>query len=286
MTNPILKFIRNLVGYYELEQRYKKETEVLEEEADEQSKIIADLKNEIKDLKIEKQAAKDTIQEMIHKEKVDILDVKSWYENKFPQEAWTYNFRAKGNEDVKYAFRFDKKDGKKVLRELSEEIIERYNMEKPTPKEVIERVKQYFRIRRNWTYRTDLQEYDMREYWAPVDVSIKSRRGDCDSLALVMHMLIRDIFDIKGLQEHKWRLKLTASTVLGEGGHAFNIWLHDDGEWYVIESTYDLAGSFSRTWLKTPMRYNNLYQRLWGFARPDRSFRGTTYSALESYREV
>ena len=97
-----------------------------------------------------------------------------------------------------------------------------------------------------------------------------------------MHAVIVELLEMFNMSEYAWRLKFTASHVLGEGGHAYNIWLHDDGEWYVIESTYDLRGSFRRTWLKTPIRNNNMYYNFWGFARPDRSWKGYSITSLET----
>jgi len=86
-----------------------------------------------------------------------------------------------------------------------------------------------------------------------------------------------------GILEHYWRIKIACGRLVGYGGHAFNIWLHDDGEWYVIESTYDLANSYKKTWLKTPIKNNNLYRDFWGFIRKDRSWL-SKYSSLQPYK--
>ena len=243
---------------------------------------IDELNNIINDLNIELIASKNQLKELLNDNKVNVNDYKDWYEFRFGNSSWFYNYDGNGSKDVKTAFRYKKENGKEIIRDLSNKIIDKYKLVNPTLNNIIESVKKYFILRSNWTYVSDLQEYGVPEYWAEVDVSATSRRGDCDSLALLMHMLILDIFEVFNLQHNYWRLKLAASTVLGEGGHAYNLWLHDDGEWYVIESTYDLQNSFRRTWLKTPVRNNNLYVNFWGFARPDRSFKGYNVASLQA----
>jgi hypothetical protein len=86
------------------------------------------------------------------------------------------------------------------------------------------------------------------------------------------------------MSEHEWRLTFIASVVAGEGGHAYLTWLYDDGEYYVVESTYYEESSKGKTWLRTPMRFNNMYQFPWGFATKTRSWVGSN-EALLSFRD-
>lgn len=292
MKNKIIQILRNITGYNELQKKNEdQELRImyLEDTIMTYEDLFRDLTQELGETKTKKEAAETTIKDMLHKETVNIEDVKHWYENRFGTRNWTYNFRGKGAEDTHLAFRYkDNEEGPKKLRNLSNEIIKRYSLVAPTPLILIEKVKQYFNVRSHWVYVADRLNPihpGVLDYWQEVDVSIDKRRGDCEDLALLMHSLILDLFLIFGFTSYSWRLKLSAGFVLGEGGHAYNVWLHDDGEWYVIESTYDLSGSFSRTWLKTPLRNNNLYVDVWGFARPDRSFKGYGVSSLSNYRE-
>ena len=68
------------------------------------------------------------------------------------------------------------------------------------------------------------------------------------------------MFEALNLEDSYWRLEFCAWVLVSSlGGHALNTWLGEDGEYYAIESTFDLKNSHARTWLKTPIRYNNLY---------------------------
>ena len=290
MKDKIINWLREITGYFELSKELNNRLLVAHDEIDLLNDKLMDLIKNNNELKTKYEVSKAEIEKLIKNKYFDVNEFKNWYENKFGSANWTYNFRGKGYEDVRLAFRF--KDPKKhtLVRELNEQIINRYNINDDfLPHELIERVKQWFCVRGNWTYLLD-HINDLHpgtiDYWQEIDVSIERKKGDCEDLALLMHMLIRDLFDLFGYEEHKWRLKLCASGVLGEGGHAYNIWLHNDGEWYVIESTYDLFGNFQRAWLKSPMKNYNLYRSPWGFARPDRSFRGSGLSSLDNYRGV
>ena len=292
MINKIKEIIRKLVGYNDLLKEYNdlyNRVLIYEEVIETREKLLIELNNKISELETKYEESKAKITELLHKESVDILELRSWYENKFGTRIWTYNFRGQGQEDVRLAFRYKDNNKKHLVRELNQKIIDKYNINEDfLPHELIEKVKQWFCVRSNWSYIFDhlnpLHPGTI-DYWQEIDVSIERKRGDCEDLALLMHTLIRDLFDLYGYEDHKWRLKLCASGVLGEGGHAYNIWLHNDGGWYVIESTYDLFGNFQRAWLKSEMKDYNLYGSPWGFARPDRSFRGSGLSSLSNYRE-
>ena len=100
----------------------------------------------------------------------------------------------------------------------------------------------------------------------------------CEDLAILMHMIIRTMFDEFGYEDDKWRLVFTAGSLIGYGGHAYNLYLHNDAHYYTIESTFDLEGNFRRSWLKTPVVYHNLYENFWGFASPERSQRNFNWA--------
>jgi hypothetical protein len=44
-------------------------------------------------------------------------------------------------------------------------------------------------------------------------------------------------------------------------GHANNLWLHEDGYFYTIESTIDPKGTFNKKWLKTPLANASFYTK-------------------------
>jgi len=96
---------------------------------------------------------------------------------------------------------------------------------------------------------------------------------NCDDLSVLMHWVLRKVLELSGFEEAKWRVRFVASRTLS-GGHAYNIWLAEDCEWYVMESTMDMEGSLEKTWLETPLRENNFYYDFYGFATPTQTWRG------------
>ena len=231
------------------------------------------------DAKIE--TLSNQLRTLLNQGKIDVEDVKEYYENKYSGAPWKYDFEGSGRErDTKYALRVTA-NGEIILKEIAKEIFDRY---KPNnPNEVVKSVMRYFSLRASWKYKYDKDNYGKNEFWALAETSAASRVGDCDDLAIFMHNIIFYILEMAGMSEQYWRLKLCAGSLLGEGGHCFNVWLADDGEWYTVESTYDLKGSLSKTWLKTPIRNNNMYRSFWGFARKDRSWKSSNM-VLKPYK--
>lgn len=221
------------------------------------------------------QISKNQLQTLLASKTIKLNEIKEWYETKYMNGIWRYKIDGETLQDAKLALRHTKQ-GEKILQEAAQELIQLYKLNKNNkPEAIISRVMQYFMAKSRWTYMFDNQQFRKREYWEIAEISWQTRIGDCDDLAILMHKLIAFIFRELGMyRQHYWRLKYTASSTLVEG-HAYNIWLHDDGEWYVIESTLDLGGSFRKTWLQTPIRKNNMYFNFWGFAREDKSWPGT-----------
>jgi len=240
---------------------------VLESEKEEISQKYEFLKTQYKDL--------------LEEGKLDILDLKSWYEAKYESKVWLYNFDGEGRKDAKLALVVTS-NGEEILKDLADELITRY--EPVNPSDVVASVMKYFSQGKNWEYVYDKDQFDLLEFWELAENSAKTRKGDCDDLAILMHNTVYFMFEQLGMSEHYWRLKLAAGRLVGYGGHCYNIWLGDSGEWYVVESTFDLSGSFKRTWLETPIKNNNLYYDFWGFARKDKSWLGLR-SSLEPYKK-
>lgn len=271
---------------------YDKDVAELKEELEKQTGIAVaaesmfnKLVEEYDEQKVKLDAAEAQIKKLLSDKTVDVLALRDWYEEKFGVTTWLYPIYGDGVlRDARRALLVPDEE-QYIIDLLADEIIARYNIVGASPTELVERVKQYFTVKNNWTYVTDAEQYGKADYWERADKSAVTRRGDCEDLSILMHCVIHSLLLKFELQEHYFRLKMTASRVLGEGGHAYNIWLHDDGEWYAVESTYDLQGSFKRTWLKTPIKNNNLYVDFWGFARKDRSFKGVGISSLEKHEE-
>ena len=215
-------------------------------------------------------------------EPLNILDLKEWYENKYGSKPWTYNFNSDGKQrDIKYALR-ETTGGAKFLREYAQIIFDKYKPQTPT--EVVEVVMRWFKRSTAWKYTSDVKQFNKLDFWQTAEDSLNTFEGDCDDLAILMHCLIYHLLNLTGYESHYWRVKLCIADLLGEGGHALNVWLGDDGEWYAVESTYDLKGSFDRSWLKAPIKYNNLYKGFRGFARKDKSWNGNL-KVLDGYED-
>lgn len=229
----------------------------------------------IEELRISKLAAEQELFYYVEKGNIDIEDLKRWYDNKWSnRNRWIYRWDSRVREARDVTLALNQHD-RKVILEAADFFIDRYELTKGnTPEKIIENVIEYFIDRRNWTYVRDIDLWNTIEHFQPADFSWKERRGDCDSLAILMHNLIKELFIKLDLKNHLWRLKFTGSGTLVEG-HAYNIWMGEDGYWYVIESTIDLRGSFMKTWLRTPINYNNLYGNPYGFADTSRSWAGS-----------
>jgi len=246
-----------------------------------QNEVLAQL-NIIEKESYGRKLAESQLFELTNKKTVDIKDLKNWYYTKFSSDKpWLYNARSNGLMDIKDVLN----DGNDItMLEATTTLIDELSLtSNNTPEEIIEKIAWYFVNKKNWQYTKDIDQYKVIEYWERASKSWVSRKGDCDSLAILMHNLIYHSFKILDKSEHYWRLKMVAMGTIVEA-HAFNIWLGEDGEWYVIESTLDLRNSLMKTWLKTPLRNNNLYSGVaWGYADKTKSWSGSVTS-LEPYK--
>jgi len=245
------------------------------------------LRKEYNNLLLEKNekydALKHEYQKLLNKEKLNILDLKDWYENKYDSRAWNYNFDGTKKQDSKNSLK-DSISHANDLTAFAKKLISLYALKTDSkPSKIVECVLKYFMKSKHWTYAFDKDYYKLADYWQKAGESLLRRKGDCDDLAILMHNTVYYLLKELGLQKHYWRIKIACGSLVGYGGHAFNIWLHDDGEWYVVESTYDLGNSYKKTWLKTPIKNNNLYRDFWGFVRKDKSWLGRL-SSLEPYK--
>jgi hypothetical protein len=230
-----------------------------------------------------KEILEEQIADMIKKETTDIMELRDWYEGRRSVLPWIYNGRRLGSVDVKY---YLIPSDVKPFTELAEDLIKRYKLDKKSkPEDIMTMMYRYWNLRSSWTYVSDLAQFGQIEWWEDATEALKRRRGDCESKTKCMYWTAMEMLRLLDKEEHQWRVTFIAASVIGEGGHAFLTWLHDDGEYYVIESTYDEVNSKGKTWLKTPMRFNNLYGTPWGFATHKQSWRGSN-QALLSFRDI
>jgi hypothetical protein len=241
------------------------------------------LKRERDDALQNVESLKEQIRKFTESKLLEVYDLKDYYENKYGNTPYLYDFDGAGKRDAKLCLRVSH-DGENVLSSAAQQLIKIYSLQEgEDPQFVVEAVMTYFENPDNWKYKTDQQEFGKSEFWNLAENSWVRREGDCDDLAILMHSLIQYVFVELEIQDHYWRVKLDdANTLLGR--HLLNIFLWKDYEWYAVESTMDLAGSMSKTWLETPIKNNNLYSSHNGFIRRDRSWAANTQSLIP-YKE-
>jgi len=184
-------------------------------------------------------------------------------------QAYKYHFKGDGrNYDIKYSLIV--KDDSLVIK-YADLINKKYQTNNPL--DIVEAVIKYFAYIKKPVYITDDKQFNKRDYWAPIEDFLRSFKGDCDEIARAMHVIIKYLLDKKGFSEHYNRLYLCINDNY-LGGHANNIWLHDDGYFYVIESSIDLKGSYKRKWLKVPLAFDSFYKSIRGIANLNGSHKG------------
>jgi hypothetical protein len=98
----------------------------------------------------------------------------------------------------------------------------------------------------------------------------KNVGNDCDDIGILEYYIIREIFkELNVWEKVKHRLKCVCGNVnhrgsipFGAGGHFYLTWLHSDGHWYVVESTYYIATAIAN-YGKLPQKYNSMYGTIW-----------------------
>ena len=103
------------------------------------------------------------------------------------------------------------------------------------------------------------------QVWADKDVG-----NDCDDIMILEYYMIRYMFTKLGVWgDVRHRLKCVAGNVnrkgsipSSAGGHAYLNWLCDDGNWYTIETTYNLPTAILN-YNKKSQKFNSMYGTIW-----------------------
>jgi len=214
-------------------------------------------------------------------ESPDPQELKNFFMYPDEQNYAQYDIRGEGRRPVELAFRVD--DESVIVEEAKEMVAKGGLRRKNDPTQVIDYCYRYVENNWGWNYETDKEQFGKIEYWMKPDKALESKTGDCEDKGLAMHLVFRKVLELAGFKEAQWRIRLAASRTLA-GGHAYNIWLAEDCEWYVVESTMDAEGSRARTWKKTPLRNNNFYYNFYFFATPHQTWRGDL-DVVEPYND-
>jgi regulator of replication initiation timing len=111
---------------------------------------------------------------------------------------------------------------------------------------------------------------DKSEKWNAPEETFDKKIGDCDDWGVLEYYLIRAVFIKRGEWNHvKHRLKCVAGNVnhygaipSSAGGHFYLIWLHSDGNWYTVESTFHRSTAIMN-FGKKAQKLNSAYGTIW-----------------------
>lgn len=263
-----MKWLNKIVDTYKKGLDYDKVVLLFTKEQEQFKDAISDLEkenillhSEIKDL------------EQALPEKLDTFSLErslAKVEEVIEHKPYKYTFKGDGKDyDIKFSLTYTYTN---LVKVYTEDIRKKY---KPsTPLECVEAVQKWFIYDKKPTYIRDKVLYGKEEYWEKADNFLVHWRGDCDDVSIAMHVLIKSLLDLLNLSEHYDRLYLHVNDNYLEM-HANNIWLHDDGYFYTIESTIDLQGTFKQKWLKVPLANDSFYTKVVAIANLNGSHKGS-----------
>jgi len=111
-------------------------------------------------------------------------------------------------------------------------------------------------VKRRLRYTPDQKTHNQPEFWQNPEETWQTKKGDCEDGALLIISLAR----MAGIPAY--RIKLCAGWVINAGkkiGHAYCIYLADDGQWKVVDWCY-----FPTLSLKKPHKeLTDQYQEIW-----------------------
>jgi len=267
--NRIIKTYKNGKKYPDLKQKYDHLKSKLDEEESEQKSLtqkVDELQSALKEARASiKQLKKDDASTP------NPEDLKNFF--MYPDEQITWMYPIRGGNDIPVTHAFSVADDSGIVAEAQKVVKKGGLRRKNNPTQVADYFYRYVENNWDWDYTTDRKNFGKIEYWMAPDDALEEMEGDCDDKALAMHMVLRQVLKEAGFGNSVWRIRFAASRTLA-GGHAYNIWLGEDCEWYVMESTMDAEGSRAKTWGNTPLRENNFYYDFYGFATPEQTWRG------------
>lgn len=160
------------------------------------------------------------------------MDADYW-NNRFPRAPIVYAGRAlRGASD---RIGVDVKTFIKEGDELICQAIDRYNLRDRSKDKTVENVQKF--VVDTFTYKYDSESSNVPEFWQFPFESLQSGIGDCEDGAILIAALLVNA----GVPS--WRVKVAAGYVQAkptapQGGHAYCIYLADDGEWRNIDWCY------------------------------------------------
>lgn len=183
-----------------------------------------------------------------------------YYNNKWSKAPIVYSGRAlRGKKD---RIGVDVKNFISTNDELLKDIVNKYSLRKRTHDETAHAVQKW--VVKFLTYKYDDELNLTPEFWQFPFETLQSQHGDCEDGAI----LITALMIAAGIPS--WRVKVAAGYVRSsptapQGGHAYCIYLADDGEWRVIDWCYyeDSSLPINRKPLAKNGGYKNCYGDVW-----------------------
>lgn len=155
---------------------------------------------------------------------------KNYWDNKWKQSPVVYNGRALRGKSDRIAV-----DVKSFIidnDEMLQQIISRYNLKKGNYDDTALAVQQW--VVKFLTYKYDEESVNVPEFWQFPFETLQSEIGDCEDGAILITALLINA----GIPA--WRTKVAAGYVQSsptapQGGHAYNLYLADDGEFRILD---------------------------------------------------
>lgn len=270
----VKNYLLNLLENFRQGMKYedlRKTNKQLRQALDDEQKLTNKLSNEIIDYKKKLRELKNKVSELKKEDKEPVMDSEYW-NNKWRQKRIYYDYGEGDNPIDLLQLSDEERD---YLRSFVDDIKSRFNLRHQiednnnlgkVPISVFKWRMDYFDG--NEGYILDKNNYDDSEYWATPVKTLETKEYDCDDIMIVEYALIKMIFEDFNLwNKVRHRLKCVAGNVnnwdgIHAGGHAYLIWLADDGRWYPIETTYyiDRAEGY---WMEDSVKDLPVYGTIW-----------------------
>jgi len=244
MISMIKEWIRKVRDYDRIVERFSEIDKLLQESIE----IVRIQKEEIKDFKKTKN--------------ISVNDADYW-NNKWVKKNVYYKAPIK-KKVIEYL-----KDGSNTrIEAIANSIIHDFSLNSDnvdsTPLAVMKWLEKEFK-NKNFVYK-----HDKKETWSSPAELLKTKKGDCDDYGILLYNIIRQISKKLNLWSSVChRLKCSAGNVnrystipSSVGGHFYLLWLHSDGKWYTIETTY-FGSKAILHFREKPQKLNTAYGTIW-----------------------
>lgn len=218
------------------------------------------LSSELKDEEAKVEALQGEIHELTFEADVNAAE---YWNNKWARSTVYYS--APKRKNVTEYVKFEEIPGTNYIAHL---LCREYNLrDRPVDDVPLEVLKWFEAAFKEGEFKYKL---DSSEVWSSASQVYDRKEDDCDGFGVLMYDVIRKVFKIRGEWEKvKHRLKCWVGNVnhrgnipYPNGSHFANLWLADDGYWYLVESTYYRERSI-RNFLKLPHKFDQMYGTTW-----------------------